>query len=333
MLMFGPKNAPAKQTHYLYLPVPPITSVNNRLGSSGGGGSGGSGGNSKETAQKRKGTEGKKRGASGLGLGRGRGLKMEAEKKEGMIKVGDSQGEEECKGVQKNKQVSINEGGNGGKEGGKEIGKHGEVVGKWPHRSKKSAQPSEGTILINTVKETGLVEGQEINDAIDDHNDDNDEKEDVDEAGDDEEEEDDEESSEGEGEVWRDAGGCMSGDDSVDCEETNDALSLLRRQCPRRGCVMTVTQFDGIPMADCFKVIQYWIFEREGQTSTTIRVGVAVHFIKKTMLKSQVFSGVRDELRDLSKRWCAYYERRIPPAHPPLPLSAGECSSLTCYIN
>ena len=50
---------------------------------------------------------------------------------------------------------------------------------------------------------------------------------------------------------YQPTGGCMSGDDSVD---ESDVLSLLRRQCPRRGCVMTVTQFDGIPMADCFKV-------------------------------------------------------------------------------
>jgi hypothetical protein len=123
--------------------------------------------------------------------------------------------------------------------------------------------------------------------------------------------------------VWRDSGGCLS-DESVDLASTSaqDPLTVLRRQCPRRGCVMTVTQFDGIPMADCFKVVQYWAFERGGPggrsasaASTTIKVGVAVHFIKKTILKAQVFSGVRDELRELSKRWCVYFESRVAPAH------------------
>jgi len=31
---------------------------------------------------------------------------------------------------------------------------------------------------------------------------------------------------------------------------------------PTKGVVLTVTQFDGIPMADVFKVLQYWSFEQ-----------------------------------------------------------------------
>jgi hypothetical protein len=124
--------------------------------------------------------------------------------------------------------------------------------------------------------------------------------------------------------VWRDSG-CLS-DESVDLAEGagggKDPLSVLRRHHPRRGCVMTVTQFDGIPMADCFKVVQYWSFERGGPgksaASTTVRSDVAVHFVKKTILRGQVVSGVRDELRELSKRWCAYYERRVAPAIAPI---------------
>ena len=95
---------------------------------------------------------------------------------------------------------------------------------------------------------------------------------------------------------------------------------------PVRGCVLTVTQFDGIPMADVFKVMHYWCFETErpspsasssasangglGGGRTVVRVGVAVHFIKSSMLKSQISSGVRDELLGLSQRWCLFAEAR-----------------------
>lgn len=79
---------------------------------------------------------------------------------------------------------------------------------------------------------------------------------------------------------------------------------------PSRGCVLTVTQFDGIPMADVFKVMHYWTFELDG-AKTMMRIGVAVHFIKNSMLKSQISSGVRDELGVLSRRWCLFAEARV----------------------
>lgn len=93
-----------------------------------------------------------------------------------------------------------------------------------------------------------------------------------------------------------------------------DTLATVR---PTRGCVLTVTQFDGIPMADVFKVLHYWTFESldDGEGSRTVlRIGVAVHFIKSSMLKSQISSGVRDELGVLSRQWCTFAEQRVANA-------------------
>lgn len=72
----------------------------------------------------------------------------------------------------------------------------------------------------------------------------------------------------------------------------------LRRFKPSRGLVLTITQFDGIPMADVFKVMQYWTFESLTNSSCTVRVGVAMHYIKSTMFKSQILNGTKEELGD-----------------------------------
>lgn len=69
---------------------------------------------------------------------------------------------------------------------------------------------------------------------------------------------------------------------------------------PLRGLVLTITQFDGIPMADVFKVMQYWTFESNSSSSQScmVRVGVAMHYIKSTMFKSQILNGTKEELGD-----------------------------------
>jgi hypothetical protein len=75
-----------------------------------------------------------------------------------------------------------------------------------------------------------------------------------------------------------------------------ESLKLLT---PARGAVLTITQFDGIPMADIFKVMQYWTFESSHDLSNrrcTVRVGLAIHFIKTSMFKSQIINGTKDEL-------------------------------------
>jgi hypothetical protein len=83
---------------------------------------------------------------------------------------------------------------------------------------------------------------------------------------------------------------------------------------PRRGVVLTMTQFDGIPMADMFKVLQYWGFEDHGSSDSPavlMSIGVHIHFIKSTLLKGQIVSGVRDELAVLSKKYLTWSRSRI----------------------
>ena len=78
------------------------------------------------------------------------------------------------------------------------------------------------------------------------------------------------------------------------------SIDDLKEIKPLRGLVLTITQFDGIPMADVFKVMQYWTFETVGLPSQTcmVRVGVAMHYIKSTMFKSQILNGTKEELGD-----------------------------------
>ena len=84
---------------------------------------------------------------------------------------------------------------------------------------------------------------------------------------------------------------------------------------PRRGMVLTVSQFEGIPFSDYFKVLAYYGFDDTGSgqgdaTSCTIRFGAAVHFCKSTMLKSQFQSGVGGELGEFAKHYFAYAKKR-----------------------
>ena len=100
-------------------------------------------------------------------------------------------------------------------------------------------------------------------------------------------------------------------DGAVDSSQDCTALSTVT---PRRGAVLLLTQFEGIPCADVFKVMHYWTFETGdatgGASRTNVRIGLSVHFIKNSMLKGQISSGVRDELVGLSQRWCLFAEAR-----------------------
>jgi len=111
---------------------------------------------------------------------------------------------------------------------------------------------------------------------------------------------------------------------------TEEGTAALASAVPLRGCVLLVTQFDGIPMADVFKVMHYWSFEREvagaGAGRTKVRIGVAVHFIKSSMLKGQISSGVRDELVGLSQKWCLFAEARV--VHGNIALGTGSTSEV-----
>ena len=70
---------------------------------------------------------------------------------------------------------------------------------------------------------------------------------------------------------------------------------------PSRRLVLTITPFDGIPMEDVFKVMQYRTFESAGDLSNrtcTVKVGVAIHYVKSSMFKSQILNGTKEELGD-----------------------------------
>jgi hypothetical protein len=80
---------------------------------------------------------------------------------------------------------------------------------------------------------------------------------------------------------------------------------------PVKAVILTITQFDQIPLADCFKVCQYWLFEDGVAGSCAVRIGIHIHFIKSTLLRSQVISGSKDELTVLVKKYCVYLDARI----------------------
>lgn len=79
---------------------------------------------------------------------------------------------------------------------------------------------------------------------------------------------------------------------------------------PQYGFILTCTQFDGIPMADVFRVLQYWSFER-AEDRVVLRMGMYVHFVKSTLLKGQVIAGSKDELTILVKKYVAFISSRI----------------------
>lgn len=98
----------------------------------------------------------------------------------------------------------------------------------------------------------------------------------------------------------------------------SDCVEMLRGTQPRRGMVLTMTQFDGIPMADCFKVLMYWCFEEDKSAPSgraIVRLGLHVHFIKSTMLRSQVASGVKDELLVLARKWVGFCKEHTKLYH------------------
>jgi hypothetical protein len=71
--------------------------------------------------------------------------------------------------------------------------------------------------------------------------------------------------------------------------------------------VTTVTQFDGFPFADKFKVVQYWLAASAEDTSkSVIKVGVKLYFNSGTIFKSQIISGTVSELKVLSEHWARF---------------------------
>jgi hypothetical protein len=97
-------------------------------------------------------------------------------------------------------------------------------------------------------------------------------------------------------------------------EKTSAGAAILSKKF-KKGLILMVTQFQGIPMADVFKVLQYWSFEpanSDGQC--TVRMALAIHYCKSTMLKGSILSGSRDELIILTKEWCNYISNKLTAA-------------------
>jgi hypothetical protein len=61
-----------------------------------------------------------------------------------------------------------------------------------------------------------------------------------------------------------------------------------------------------------FKVLQYWNFEVNANdvSKTDVRVGLAIHYMKTSMFKSQIFGGSKEELTEQSLKWLKYAERQ-----------------------
>lgn len=80
---------------------------------------------------------------------------------------------------------------------------------------------------------------------------------------------------------------------------------------PARGVIMTLTCFQGIPMCDVFKVLQYWSFEINAadNSRTEMRVGLAIHYMKSTMFKAQIYGGSKEELTVQSLKWLNFAEK------------------------
>ena len=82
-----------------------------------------------------------------------------------------------------------------------------------------------------------------------------------------------------------------------------------KRGAKLSGLVLTVTQFDSIPMADVFKVLQYWSFEPAADapvSHTAVKVGFAIFYVRSSLFRSQISSGTREELLVQSSKWLAF---------------------------
>jgi len=87
--------------------------------------------------------------------------------------------------------------------------------------------------------------------------------------------------------------------------------SELMAARPSRGVVFQLTTLQGIPMCDVFKICQYWSFTRHGGEvgRTEMKIGMAIHYMKSTMFKAQIYGGTKEELTIMSLKWLQYAEK------------------------
>jgi len=98
-----------------------------------------------------------------------------------------------------------------------------------------------------------------------------------------------------------------------DTTDPHTVSSLLSNSVhPSKCVVMFITQFEGIPFADTFKVVQYFTIETKSSSNAMkkkqalIRVGVNIFFVKSTMFKGNIISGTKDEMTPGVKSYFKY---------------------------
>lgn len=102
-----------------------------------------------------------------------------------------------------------------------------------------------------------------------------------------------------------------SGGEQENEPESQISVANLKKTNPKHGAILIITQFDGIPMADVFRVCQYWTFEELAPNKTILKVGVAIHYVKYTMLKSQILSGTKEEMGVGVKNYMVWARKRL----------------------
>lgn len=77
--------------------------------------------------------------------------------------------------------------------------------------------------------------------------------------------------------------------------------------------VVTVTVFEGIPMNDVFKVVQYWPFNGNecDNMKCSVKIACSIHILKSTMFKGQIAQGTREELSMLCKKYISFAKSHI----------------------
>lgn len=98
----------------------------------------------------------------------------------------------------------------------------------------------------------------------------------------------------------------------VPFENTNNnefSIENIAKSKINKFAILFITQFDGVPMADVFKVLQYQFYENV-DNKCTVRIGLQMHYIKSSMFKSQIMSGTKEELGSQIASWLDYVKKR-----------------------
>jgi hypothetical protein len=76
---------------------------------------------------------------------------------------------------------------------------------------------------------------------------------------------------------------------------------------PHTMVIFNLSFCEGVPMADIFKVLQYWVFTTsDDKKSCDVSIGMSVHYLKSSLFKSQIFSGAKDEMTGQIEAWSKY---------------------------